>query len=279
MPSLKKRIIRENQRIKMIHKTAIVSDKAQVADDVEVGPYSVIGPKVKIGPRVKISSSCFIDGNTAIGSGCAIYSGAVIGSPPQDLKYKGEDTLLVIGENNIIREFSTINTGTEEGGGITKIGDNNLIMAYSHIAHDCSVGNNCVLANCATLAGHVTIEDRVVIGGLAAVHQFCRVGKISIIGGCSKVVQDIPPFSTCDGHPAKIYGLNSVGLRRAQISGKSISDLKSAFKHFFFSGLSKAHALEKSLSIPQSPEISYLVDFVKASSRGLAGAIHTQEPS
>lgn len=270
----------KNSRTKMIHKTAIISQGARIADDVEVGPYSLIGPKVNISPRVKIGSSCLIDGNTTIGSGCAIYSGAVIGSPPQDLKYKGEDTQLVIGENNIIREFATLNTGTEEGAGVTKIGDNNLIMAYSHIAHDCVVGSHCVLANCATLAGHVTIEDKAVIGGLVAIHQFCRIGKFSIIGGCSKVVQDIPPFSTCDGHPAKIYGLNSVGLKRAQISNQTISDLKSAFKLLFFSGLSKHHGLEKVLSsIAQSPEIAYLVDFVKASSRGMAGAIHTQESS
>ncbi|TAN59375.1 acyl-ACP--UDP-N-acetylglucosamine O-acyltransferase, partial [bacterium] len=153
-----------------IHKTAIISEGAQLSEDVEVGPYSVLGPKVKIGPRVKVGSSCLIDGNTSIGGGCAIYSGAVVGSPPQDLKYKGEDTKLVIGENNIIREFTTINTGTEEGGGVTRIGSDNLIMAYSHIAHDCAVGDNCVLANCATLAGHVAIEDRAVIGGLVAIH-------------------------------------------------------------------------------------------------------------
>lgn len=264
----------------MIHKTAIVSDKAELSSDIEVGPYSVIGAKVKIGSQVKIGSSCLIDGNTTIGSGCVIYSGAVVGSPPQDLKYKGEDTKLVIGENNIIREFATINIGTEEGGGVTRIGNDNLIMAYSHIAHDCAVADNCVLANCATLAGHVTIEDKAVIGGLVAIHQFCRIGKLSIIGGCSKVVQDIPPFSTCDGHPAKVYGLNLIGLKRAQVSGQALSDLKSAFKYLFFNGLSKTHAIEKVLNgIAESPEIRYVIDFVKASSRGIAKSIHTQEPS
>jgi UDP-N-acetylglucosamine acyltransferase len=263
-----------------IHKTAIISEGAQLSEDVEVGPYSVLGPKVKIGPRVKVGSSCLIDGNTSIGGGCAIYSGAVVGSPPQDLKYKGEDTKLVIGENNIIREFTTINTGTEEGGGVTRVGSDNLIMAYSHIAHDCAVGDNCVLANCATLAGHVTIEDRAVIGGLVAIHQFCRVGKLSIVGGCSKVVQDIPPFSMCDGHPAKVYGLNLIGLRRARVTASAIADLKSAYHHLFFSGLGKTNAIEKVLhDIAESPEIKYVIDFVKASSRGIARANHTQEQS
>ena len=261
----------------MIDKTAIISKTAELAGDVEIGPYTVIGSKVKIGPGVKIANSCLIDGNTVIGGGCQIYSGAVLGSAPQDLKYKGEDTKLIIGENNIIREYTTINTGTIERGE-TRVGSNNLIMAYSHIAHDCSVGDNCVLANCATLAGHVTIEDRAVIGGLSAVHQFTRVGKMSIIGGCSKVVQDIPPFSTCDGHPAKVYGLNLVGLKRAQVSPEGISHLKAAFKYFFFSGLNKANAIEKVKgSVSACPEVIYLIDFVKSSSRGIAKATHIQE--
>lgn len=256
----------------MIHKTAIVAPEAQICPDVEIGPFSVIGPKVKIGAGVRIGNSCLVDGNTVVGAGCQIHSGAVIGSVPQDLKYKGEDTQLIIGENNIIREYTTINLGTVEKG-LTRVGSNNLIMAYSHIAHDCVVGDNCVLANCATLAGHVTIEDRAVIGGLVAIHQFTRVGKMSIIGGCSKVVQDIPPFSTCDGHPAKVYGLNLVGLRRARVSAQAISDLKAAFKILFFSGLNKTSAVEKARQdVPQSPEAAYLLDFIKSSSRGIAKA-------
>lgn len=261
----------------MIHNTAIVSDKARIASDVEIGPFTVIGPKVKIGLGVTIANGCLIDGDTTIGDGSKIYTGAIIGSPPQDLKYKGEDTKLIIGENNIIREYTTINLGTIEKG-VTTVGNNNLIMAYSHIAHDCVVGDNCVLANCATLAGHVTIEDKVVIGGLVAIHQFTRVGKFSILGGCSKVVQDIPPFSTCDGHPARVYGLNLLGLRRAQISARVISDLKSAFKYLFFSGLCKANAIEKIQGfISQSPEVLYLIDFLQSSSRGIARAVKTLE--
>ena len=261
----------------MIHKTAIVSDQAQIAGDVTIGPFSVVGPKVRIGPGVTVANNCLIDGNTAIGAGCTIYTGAVIGSAPQDLKYKGEDTKLIIGENNIIREYTTINLGTIEKG-VTTVGNHNLIMAYSHIAHDCLVGDHCVLANCATLAGHVTIEDNVVIGGLAAVHQFTRVGKLSIIGGCSKVVQDIPPFSTCDGHPARVYGLNLVGLRRAQVPAAVISELKAAFKYLFFSGLRKGHAIEKvQNSALKSPEVLYVVNFLNASSRGITRAAKTPE--
>ena len=255
-----------------IDKTAIISEGAELADDVEVGPFTVIGPKVKIGSSVKIANSCLIDGTTTIGNGCKIYSGAVIGSIPQDLKYDGEDTKLVIGENNIIREYTTINIGTIETG-ITKVGSNNLIMAYSHIAHDCTIGDNCVLANAATLAGHVKIEDKAVIGGLVAIHQFTTVGKLSIIGGCSKVVQDIPPFATCDGHPARVYGLNLVGLKRAQASSRTLADLKTAFKYLFFSGLNKVNAVQRIQStLFQSPEIIYLIDFIRTSSRGIARA-------
>src|SRR3989338_1750750 len=261
----------------MIHQTAIVYPGARIAPDAEIGPFTVIGPKAKIGPMVKIGNSCLIDGDTAIGAGCVIYNGAIIGSHPQDLKYKGEEKKLVIGENNIIREYTTINLGTIESG-ITQVGNNNLIMAYSHIAHDCIVGDNCVLANCATLAGHVKIEDRVVIGGLTAIHQFTRVGKMSIIGGCSKVVQDIPPFSTCDGHPAKVYGLNLVGLRRAQVSNQAVANLKSAFKYLFFSGLTKSSAINKvKENLAPSPEIAYLLDFLSSSHRGVAKSSQAQE--
>ncbi|MCM8780289.1 MAG: acyl-ACP--UDP-N-acetylglucosamine O-acyltransferase, partial [Candidatus Omnitrophica bacterium] len=206
---------------------------------------------------------------TSIGKNCKIFTGAVVGSIPQDLKYKGEDTRLEIGDNNIIREYCTINTGTIESGK-TVIGSNNLIMAYAHIAHDCVIGNDCIIANNGTLAGHVIVEDKAVVGGLVAIHQFSRVGKLSIIGGCSKVVQDIPPFSTCDGHPAKTYGLNIVGLRRAELSTQAISSLRQAFKLLFNSGLATSHAIEKVLAEGQpTPEVSYLIDFIKESKRGV----------
>ena len=259
-----------------IHPTAIVSKKAKLSDDIQVGPHTIIADNVCIGKGAKIGASCVIEGNTTIGQDCQIFTGAVIGSRPQDLKYKGEKSFLEIGDNNIIREYCTFNPGTTEGSK-TIVGNNNLFMAYSHIAHDCKVGNNCVIANNGTLAGYVSIEDKVVIGGLVAIHQFVRVGMLSIIGGCSKVVQDIPPYSTCDGHPARVYGLNLVGLRRNGFPKETIDELDKVFKLLFNSGLTKTHALERiKKEITLSQEISYLVDFVKSSQRGLSRSCHLE---
>jgi len=254
-----------------IHPTAIVSKKAELADDIEVGPYTVISDGVIVAAGVKIGAHALIEGNTKIGNNCRIFSGAVVGSPPQDLKYAGEKTSLEIGDNNIIREYCTFNLGTKDGRGKTSVGSNNLFMAYAHIAHDCIVGDNCVIANNGTLAGHVTIEDKATVGGLVAIHQFVRVGKLSIIGGCSKVVQDIPPFSTCDGHPARVYGLNLVGLRRNKYSKETIALLDHAFRILLNSGLTLKHALEKiEKEIPSCPDLAYLINFAKKSERGIA---------
>ena len=252
-----------------IHPSAIISPKAKLDSGVLVGPYSTISDNVSIGADTKIGAHCVIEGNTTIGKSCEIFTGAVVGSRPQDIKFKGEKVFLEIGNNNIIREYCTLNPGTGEGAK-TIIGDNNLLMAYSHVAHDCKVGNGCVLANNSTLAGHVTIEDQAVIGGIVAIHQFVRIGMLAIIGGCSKVVQDIPPFSTCDGHPARVYGLNLIGLRRKGISHESIKQLDQAFKLIFNSGLSVKHALEKvEKELEKSEEITYLINFAKSSERGL----------
>jgi UDP-N-acetylglucosamine acyltransferase len=252
-----------------IHPSAIVSPKAKLAKGVSVGPFSVIGDQVSIGVFTIIGAHCVIEGNTTVGEHCEIFTGVVIGSRPQDLKFKGEKVFLEVGNHNIIREYCTLNPGTGEGSK-TIIGDNNLLMAYSHIAHDCRVGNGCVLANNSTLAGHVTIEDKAVIGGIVAIHQFVRIGMLAIIGGCSKVVQDIPPFSTCDGHPARVYGLNLVGLRRKGISHDAIQKIDQAFKLIFNSGLTAKHALERvEKEIEKTEEIIYLVNFVKSSERGL----------
>lgn len=253
-----------------VHSTAIVSKNVKLGENVIIGPYAVISDTAIIGAGTKIASHCVVEGNTTIGKNCEIFTGAVIGSRPQDLKYKGEKVYLEIGDNNIIREYCTLNPGTEEGSK-TIVGDGNLIMAYSHVAHDCRVGNNCVLANGSTLAGHVTIEDQAVIGGLVAIHQFVRVGKLSIIGGCSKVVQDIPPYSTCDGHPAAVFGLNLIGLRRHNVSKDSIGLLDDAFRILFSSGLSVKHALEKLVKeVKLTSEVSYLVEFIKKTERGIA---------
>ena len=259
-----------------IHPTAIVSKKAKLADGIQVGPYTIIGDNVEISSGARIGAHCVIEGNTVIGKNCQLFSGAVIGSQPQDLKYKGEKSFLEIGENNIIREYCTLNLGTGEGGRTT-VGDNNLIMAYSHIAHDCRVGSECIIANCGTLAGYVTIEDKAVVGGLAAIHQFVRVGQLSIIGGCSKVVQDIPPYSICDGHPARVYGLNLVGLRRGNIGKEAMAGLKHAFEVLFNSGLSVKHALERIEKEAKScTESSYLINFIKNSERGLAHSCRSE---
>lgn len=260
-----------------IHPTAIVSKKAELAGDIEVGAFSIVGDFVRIGRGCKIGSHCLVEGNTSIGDNCRIFSGAVIGSQPQDLKYKGEKSFLEIGNNNIIREYCTFNIGTGEGGK-TVVGNDNLFMAYSHVAHDCKVGNDCVLANNGTLAGHVTIDDGAVVGGLVAIHQFVRMGTLSIVGGCSKVVQDIPPYSTCDGHPARVYGLNLVGLRRHKFSRESIAQLNQAFKILFNSGLAPKHALDKiKEQLKPSREISILTDFVKSSQRGISRSCRAGE--
>jgi len=253
-----------------IHKTALVSKKAKLADDCIVGPYSILADNVSVGAGTKIGAHCLIEGNTTVGKSCQIYSGVVMGSPPQDLKFKDEATFLEIGDENIIREYCTLNPGTGEGGKTT-VGNKNLFMAYAHVAHDCKVGHSCVIANNGTLAGHVTIEDKAVVGGLVAIHQFVHVGTLSIIGGCSKVVQDIPPYSTCDGHPARVYGLNLIGLRRQGFSKEAIQQLSRAFKMLFNSGLSIKHALaeiEKWVSLTE--EIDKLIQFIKKSERGLS---------
>lgn len=253
-----------------IHKTAIIHPRAKIAEDVVVGPYCVIGEGVSIASGVRIASHCVLEGNTSIGQNCEIFTGAVVGSIPQDRKYKKEEkTYLQIGKNNIIREYVMMNPGTGDGGK-TIIGDDNLFMAYSHVAHDCLIGDNCTMANVGTLAGHVTLEDHAVIGGLTAIHQFVRLGKFSIVGGCSKVVQDIPPYSTCDGHPARVYGLNLVGLKRANFTSETLRELKKAFKILFFSELTKATAVEEvKKQISLIPEIEHLLHFVQTSQRGL----------
>lgn len=253
-----------------IHPTAIIEKNAKVADDCFVGPYAFIGNDAIIEKGTMIGQFCVISGKTKIGKNCRIFAGAVIGTAPQDLKYKGEDTKLEIGDNNTIREYTTINKGTQKNG-ITKIGNNNLLMAYTHVAHNCVIGNDCIIANCGTLGGYVVLEDKVIIGGLTGIHQFTRIGTLSIVGGCSKVVQDIVPFSTADGHPAKIFGLNTIGLKRAGIQQKERSNLHKAFKILFNSGLSIPHAIEKiKQELENTPQISKLIEFIKNSERGIA---------
>lgn len=256
-----------------IHKTAVIHPGAKLSSGVSVGPYSIVDGDVEIGDNVRIGSHCVVTGQTKIGKNCKIYTGAVIGSAPQDMKHSADDNVFLnIGQNNVIREYVTMNPGTLDGGGKTVVGNNNLFMAYSHIAHDCILGNHCVMANAATLAGHVTVEDNAVIGGLSAVHQFVRLGRLSIIGGCSKVVQDVPPFSMCDGHPAKVIRTNAVGLKRAEVPKESIAVLNRAFRYLFHSELSRKSALERIVKeCKNSPELEHLTFFIKTSERGVCG--------
>lgn len=255
--------------MKKIHPTAIISEEVEIDEDVEIGPYTIIEGNVKIGKNCKIGPYVHIQGYTEIDENTKIFTGAIIGSIPQDLKYKGEITYLKIGKNNVIREFVTINPGTSSGEE-TLIGDNNLIMAYAHIAHNCRIGNNVIIANAGTLAGHVIIEDYAIIGGLVGIHQFCRIGKHSIIGGCSKVVMDIIPYVMADGHPARPYGINIVGLKRRNFTKEKIEILNKAYKIIFKSGMNTKDALKKLEEINNCDEIKDIIEFIKASERGIA---------
>jgi UDP-N-acetylglucosamine acyltransferase len=252
-----------------IDSRAMVHPSAIIGKGTVVGPYATIGENVKIGENCCIDSFAQVLGHTEIGKGSRIFSYAVVGNIPQDLKYKGDISYLIIGKNNKIREFVTINPGTDQGSK-TIIGDDNLLMAYSHVAHDCVVGNNNILANNATLAGYVTVGNKVVIGGLVAIHQFCRVGDYAIIGGCSKVVQDIPPYSMNDGHPTVVCGVNIIGLRRGGFSRATIQSLRKASKILFH----EKHSLDEAKkivneSLPKLAEIDLLLEFVSSTKRGV----------
>ncbi len=254
-----------------IHPTAIVHPKARLGAEVAVGPYSILHEHVAVGPRTRIGAHCVIEGRTTIGADCEIFTGAVIGSIPQDLKYRGERSELLIGDRNKIREYVTINPGTESGGGKTVIGDDCLLMAYAHVAHDCRIGSHVILANSVGLAGHITIEDRAVIGGLVGIHQFVRVGTLAMVGGCSRVNQDAPPYATCVGYPASVIGLNIEGLRRAGVSHDVRQQLHRALKVLFLSKLSLRHAIAQLEREPNPcAELQHLLAFVRGSKRGVA---------
>ncbi|MEE9503899.1 MAG: acyl-ACP--UDP-N-acetylglucosamine O-acyltransferase [Thermodesulfobacteriota bacterium] len=255
----------------MIHKTAIIDAKVELDSEVEVGPYCIIGSHVKIGKGTRLSPHVVIDGWTQIGEGCHIFQFASIGAIPQDLKYKGEESWVILGNNNVIREFVTINRGTAQSGGRTVIGDHNLLMAYCHVAHDCKIGNHVILANAGTLAGHIEIEDYAIVGGLVAVHQFVRLGGHSIIGGGSGVNKDIPPYMIANGQRVKLYGLNTVGLKRHNFSHEAVSNLKKAYRIIFRSSLTAKKALDQlQAEIKNSPEVDHLINFIKNSKRGIA---------
>jgi len=254
--------------MQIIHKTAIIGSNVVIGENVTIGAYSIIEDGVKIANDNIIKSSVFITGNTDIGNYNTFYPFCSIGSPPQDLKFNNEITKLIIGHNNVFREYSNVNVGTEGGGGTTYVGNNSLFMVGSHIAHDCAVGNNIIMANQATIAGHVTVDDNAILGGLSAVHQFCRIGKLSMIGGMSAVEHDVVPYGLVTGNRAHLLGLNIVGLRRANYTNETIKDFKTIFETIFNSNEIKTESIANNNT--KNELAKNLVDFIQAdSSRGL----------
>jgi UDP-N-acetylglucosamine acyltransferase len=251
--------------------TATIHDGAELGEGVVVDPHAVVGDRVKLGRGCRVGAHAVIDGGTEVGEGTEIFPFASIGLIPQDLKFKGEHTRLVIGRQNIFREFVTIHRGTAGGGGLTSIGDRNVFMAYTHVAHDCRVGNDTILANGATLGGHVLVEDCAFIGALSGVHQFCRVGRYAFIGGGSVVTKDALPFGRTVGNRAHIYGLNTIGLVRRGFPPEVLVKLKRAYRYLLQSKLNTTHALGRIQGDPSldCPEVQYLVEFIRSSSRGV----------
>lgn len=253
-----------------IHETAIIDPKAKIETGVEIGPYCIIKKGVHIGRGTKLISHVIMEGEAEIGESCTFYPFASIGSSPQDLKYKGEATKLIIGNNNIVREYVTINRASVGGDELTSVGSDNYLMAYVHIAHNCKVGNHVIMANAATLAGHVVVEDFTIIGGLAAVHQHTRIGQYAMIGGLSGVVQDIPPYMIAAGSRAKLFGPNTIGLKRRGFSDQATNAIKKAYKILF----REKHPLKDAIrkvreDFKEFPEIGHLVDFIEKNKRGI----------
>lgn len=254
----------------MIHPTAIVSTKAEIGANVSIGPYSVIADDVYIGDGTEIGPHVVIDQYSNIGENCLIFQFASIGAIPQSLKFEGKKTLLTIGRGTTIREFVTINRGTIFGGGITEVGEENFIMAYCHIAHDCKTGRKVIMANAATLAGHITIGNYATVGGIVAIHQFVRVGDYAFVGGASAVVKDVPPYVIAAGDRASLHGLNAVGLKRQGFTPATLSALKKAYRIIFRIGLTLNEAIERAQAeVEQIHEVTEFINFIKSSQRGV----------
>ncbi|PJC73630.1 MAG: acyl-[acyl-carrier-protein]--UDP-N-acetylglucosamine O-acyltransferase [Syntrophobacterales bacterium CG_4_8_14_3_um_filter_49_14] len=253
-----------------IHPTAIVSPDAHLEEGVEVGPYTIIGADVHIGKNTIIGSHVVVEDHTDIGEDCRIFQFSSLGGAPQDLKFKGEKTRLIVGNHNTIREFVTINRATSADIGVTIIGNHNLLMAYCHVAHNCKLGNHIVMANAATLAGHIHVEDFAIIGGLTGIHQFTRIGAHSIIGGASAVTKDIPPYIMAAGNHAKPYGLNTVGMKRRGFKEETIMALKEAYRLIFRSSLLFTVAIERVKNeVADTSEVRHFIDFIQKSERGI----------
>lgn len=253
------------------HPTTIVDATAELGEGVEIGPYAIVGPSVRIGANTRIGPRVLIERDTVVGSDCRIDNGAVLGTDPQDLKYEGERTFLEVGDRTVIREFATLNRGTAASGR-TVVGSDCLLMAYSHIAHDCVLGNHVIVSNATNMAGHVSIEDWAVISGLVAIHQFVRIGAHAFVGGASRIPQDVPPFCRVVGNPSpKLYGLNTVGLERRSLSIEVRRRLKNAYRILFQSDLALSRAIrqvERRQEL-KCPEVDYFLDFIRKSKRGI----------
>ena len=253
----------------MIHRTALVDPTAQLAHDVTVGPYAIIGPHVTLGERCHVAAHAVLERNVRLGSAVKVGYGSIIGNDPQDLKYKGEDTWVEVGDGTVIREYCTINRGTPATGR-TAVGQRCFLMSYVHIAHDCAVGNDVIIANAVQMAGHVTIEDRAIISGLVPIHQFVRIGTFAFVGGGSRVNQDVPPYTKAVGNPVHLYGLNSVGLQRAAFSPDVKLALKRAYRLLFNSDMTVSQGIAKARAeLPQSPEVENFLKFIEGSQRGV----------
>ena len=252
-----------------IHPTAIVSSDAQLADDVEVGAFSIIGTGCIAGPGCVISARTTLEKNVRLGEQVFVGTGSVLGGDPQDLKYRGEETWVEIGDRTSVREYATINRGTSHSQK-TSVGRDCFIMSYVHLAHDCHLGDNVIISNGTQLAGHVVVEDYASISGLTGFHQFVRVGAHSFVGGCSRVAKDVPPFLKAVGNPVKLYGLNSVGLQRRGFSEETLRELKRAYRLLFRSDLNLSQGLERARAeVPELPEVKHFLDFIEASQRGV----------
>lgn len=252
-----------------IHPTALVDPEAELGPDVVVGPYAVVGPRVAVGAGTEIGPHAYLERDTTVGEDCRIGKGAVLGTDPQDLKFKGESTTLEIGDRTVIREYATLNRGTQASGR-TVVGSDCLLMAYTHVAHDCELGNHVILSNAVNMAGHVTIEDWVVVGGVTPIHQFVRIGAHAFVGGGSRIPQDVPPYCRAAGNPPKLYGLNSVGLERRGFSEEVRKALKQTYRLLFQSGLNVSQGLARAEEeAPSIPEVRHLLNFIRSSERGI----------
>jgi len=263
------RVVQASARPTVIHPTALVDKHAELGEGVEIGPNTIIGPDVTVGEGTRIAANCLIDGWTAIGRDCRIHHAAAVGGEPQDLKYRGERTRVRIGDGNILREFVTIHRATGEGTE-TVIGDRNFLMAYVHVAHNCTVGSGVTIANSANMGGHVLVDDFATIGGVTPIHQFVRIGRYSIIGGGSRIPMDVAPYVKVAGNPPRVSGLNTIGLQRRGFSPETMGVLKQAYRLIFRSNLNVSQAVERlRADFQPTPEITYLIEFIEGSTRGI----------